>query len=94
MPKSGKVVLLDSHLTIRKAFFSLVFNSVRTALVWNAESSKNVGLITISDFINMLVAAYDSQWNSLETLENSSIVQWKEQKKKEEILIELSPDER
>ena len=94
MPKSGKVVLLDSHLTIRKAFFALVFNSVRTALVWNSETLTNIGLITISDFIHMLVAAYDSQWNSLDTLEKSSIIQWKEQKKKHEILITLSPADR
>ena len=62
MPKSGKVVLLDSHLTIRKAFFALVFNGVRTALVWHASTSTNIGLITISDFIQMLIAAYDSKW--------------------------------
>ena len=62
MPKSGKVVLLDARLSIRKAFFALVFNNVRTALVWHSASSSNIGLITISDFINMLVAAYDSKW--------------------------------
>lgn len=62
MPKSGKVVLLDARLSIRKAFFALVFNNVRTALVWHSATSSNIGLITISDFINMLVAAYDSKW--------------------------------
>lgn len=62
MPKSGKVLLLDARLSIRKAFFALVYNSVRAALVWHAPSSSNIGLITISDFINMLIAAYDTQW--------------------------------
>lgn len=62
MPKSGKVVLLDGHLSIRKAFFALVFNNVRTALVWNAENSSNNGLITISDFVEMLITAYDAKW--------------------------------
>ena len=62
MPKSGKVLLLDARLSIRKAFFALVFNSVRAALVWHAPTSSNIGLITISDFINMLIAAYDSKW--------------------------------
>ena len=64
MPKSGKVLLLDAGLSIRKAFFALVFNGVRAALVWNAEKSVNIGLITISDFIDMLIAAYDSKWVS------------------------------
>jgi len=62
MPKSGKVLVLDASLSIRKAFFALVFNNVRSALVWNASTSSNIGLITISDFINMLIAAYDSKW--------------------------------
>jgi hypothetical protein len=62
MPKSGKVVLLDARLSIRKAFFALVFNSVRAALIWHAPTSSTIGLITISDFVNMLIAAYDSKW--------------------------------
>ncbi|UJR27526.1 hypothetical protein I4U23_008809 [Adineta vaga] len=78
MPKSGKVLLLDARLSIRKAFFALVFNNVRAALVWHAPTSSNIGLITISDFINMLIAAYDSKWNSLDTLETSSILEWKQ----------------
>ncbi|CAF1563690.1 unnamed protein product [Rotaria sp. Silwood1] len=77
MPKSGKVLLLDARLSIRKAFFALVFNNVRAALVWNAATSSTIGLITISDFINMLIAAYDAKWNSLDTLETSSIFEWK-----------------
>ncbi|CAF1109471.1 unnamed protein product [Adineta steineri] len=78
MPKSGKVLLLDARLSIRKAFFALVFNSVRAALVWHSSTSLNIGLITISDFINMLIAAYDEKWNSVETLESSSILEWKQ----------------
>ena len=62
MPKSGKVLLLDARLSIRKAFFALVFNNVRAALVWHSPTSSNIGLITISDFINMLIAAYDTKW--------------------------------
>ena len=62
MPKSGKVLLLDARLSIRKAFFALVFNSVRAALIWDSPTSSTIGLITISDFINMLVAAYDAKW--------------------------------
>jgi len=62
MPKSGKVLLLDGQLSIRKAFFALVFNGVRAALIWHAPTSSTIGLITISDFINMLISAYDSKW--------------------------------
>ena len=62
MPKSGKVLMLDARLSIRKAFFALVFNSVRAALVWHAPSLSNIAVITISDFVNMLIAAYDSKW--------------------------------
>ena len=64
MPKSGKVLLLDARLSIRKAFFALVFNGVRAALVWHSPTSSTIGLITISDFINMLITAYDAKWVS------------------------------
>jgi len=82
MPKSGKVLLLDTRLSIRKAFFALVFNGVRSALIWHAPTSSNIGLITISDFINMLIAAYDAKWNSIDTLETSSILEWKQEGQK------------
>lgn len=102
MPKSGKVLLLDARLSIRKAFFALVFNGVRAALVWHAPTSSNIGLITISDFIDMLIAAYDSKWNTIDTLEMSSILEWKQniQKKNnghhqplESNVIQLSPQD-
>jgi len=95
MPKSGKVLLLDGQLSIRKAFFALVFNGVRAALIWHAPTSSTIGLITISDFINMLISAYDSKWNSLETLETSSILEWKRDLLKtiESNLISLSPQD-
>jgi 5'-AMP-activated protein kinase regulatory gamma subunit len=99
MPKSGKVLLLDARLSIRKAFFALVFNGVRAALVWHAPTSSTIGLITISDFINMLIAAYDSKWNSLDTLETSSILEWKQDllktsnKLMKPNIIQLSPQD-
>jgi 5'-AMP-activated protein kinase regulatory gamma subunit len=102
MPKSGKVVLFDACLSIRKAFFALVFNSVRSALVWHAPTSSNIGLITISDFINMLIAAYDTKWNSVDTLETSSILEWKQELQKKNgsndqtlgtKIIQLSPQD-
>ena len=62
MPKSGRVLVLDAHLSIRKAFFALIFNNVRAALVWHESTSSNIDLVTISDFINMRIAAYDSTW--------------------------------
>ncbi|CAF2504470.1 unnamed protein product [Rotaria sp. Silwood2] len=102
MPKSGKVLLLDARLSIRKAFFALVYNSVRAALVWHAATSSNIGLITISDFINMLIAAYDSKWNSVATLETSSILEWKQNLQKktgvydqslDTTIIQLSPED-
>ncbi|CAF4401422.1 unnamed protein product, partial [Rotaria sp. Silwood2] len=77
MPKSGKVLLLDARLSIRKAFFALVFNNVRAALIWHAPTSSTIGLLTIGDFINMLIAAYDAKWNGVESLETSSILDWK-----------------
>ncbi|UJR21646.1 hypothetical protein I4U23_024723 [Adineta vaga] len=97
MPKSGKVLLLDARLSIRKAFFALVFNGVRTALVWHSPTSSTIGVITISDFINMLITAYDTKWNSVDALETSSILEWKQDLLKQKTadnrnIVQLPPE--
>ncbi|CAF0938209.1 unnamed protein product [Didymodactylos carnosus] len=96
MPKSGKVLLLDTKLSIRKAFFSLVYNNVRAALVWHAATSSTIGLLTISDFINLLIKFYDAKCKSMETLETFSILEWKEELQQDQSatkIIHLSPED-
>ncbi|CAF0911708.1 unnamed protein product [Didymodactylos carnosus] len=99
MPKSGKVLLLDAGLSIRKAFFALVYNNVRAALVWHAATSSTIGLLTISDFIALLIKFYDAKCvskKSMETLETLSILQWREELQQGQSstkIIHLSPDD-
>jgi len=36
IPTSAKIVVFDSQLLVKKAFFALVYNGVRAAPLWNS----------------------------------------------------------
>lgn len=37
IPTSAKLVVFDTHLPVKKAFFALVYNGVRAAPLWNSK---------------------------------------------------------
>ena len=39
---------------VRKAFFALVYNGVRAAPLWDSEKQEFIGMLTITDFIQIL----------------------------------------
>jgi 5'-AMP-activated protein kinase regulatory gamma subunit len=39
---------------VRKAFFALVYNGVRAAPLWDSAKQEFVGMLTITDFIQIL----------------------------------------
>ncbi|PIO57136.1 hypothetical protein TELCIR_21460, partial [Teladorsagia circumcincta] len=42
---------------VRKAFFALVYNGVRAAPLWDSEKQRFIGMLTITDFIKILINA-------------------------------------
>ena len=52
---SSKVIILDSKLSISKAFLALFHNNLRAAPVWNSESMCYDGMMTVTDFIHALL---------------------------------------
>jgi hypothetical protein len=58
MPKSAKVVVFDTQLLVKKAFFALIYNGVRAAALWNSKTQKFIGMLTITDFILILQKYY------------------------------------
>lgn len=40
---------------VRKAFFALVYNGVRAAPLWDSEKQRFIGMLTITDFIKILI---------------------------------------
>ena len=58
MPKSAKVVVFDTKLLVKKAFFALIYNGVRSAPLWDSKNQKYIGMLTITDFILILQKYY------------------------------------
>ncbi|XP_051749992.1 5'-AMP-activated protein kinase subunit gamma-1 isoform X3 [Ctenopharyngodon idella] len=60
IPTSCKLVIFDTTLQVKKAFFALVANGLRAAPLWDNKLQRFVGMLTITDFINILHRYYKS----------------------------------
>ncbi|CAF3882153.1 unnamed protein product [Rotaria sp. Silwood2] len=78
MPKSSKLVIFDTQLAVKKAFFALVYNGVRAAPLWDTKRQKFIGLLTITDFILILQKYYKEPHAKIEELEEHRIETWRE----------------
>ncbi|KAI1288097.1 5'-AMP-activated protein kinase subunit gamma-2 [Halotydeus destructor] len=54
IPISAKLIVFDTQLLVKKAFHALVSNGVRSAPLWDSSRHSFVGMLTITDFINIL----------------------------------------
>lgn len=51
---SGKVVVFDTRIPIQLAFYALVEHDMQAAPLWDPEIRQFVGLLTVTDFIDIL----------------------------------------
>jgi len=51
---SGKVVVFDTRIPIQLAFYALVEHDMQAAPLWDPSSCQFVGLLTVTDFIDVL----------------------------------------
>ena len=77
VPVSGKIVVFDTHLLVKKAFYALLQNGMRSAPLWSGAEQKFVGMLTITDFINILVHYYKSPLVRMDELEEHKIETWR-----------------
>jgi len=77
IPTSSKIVIFDTRLPVKKAFFALVANGLRAAPLWDSEQSQFVGMLTISDFISILQTYYRSPMKRMHELEDHLIETWR-----------------
>eukprot|EP01136_Pigoraptor_vietnamica_P004835 Opistho-1_new@35628 len=77
LPDSGKIVVFDTALLVKKAFFALVQNGIRSAPLWDSRLRRFVGMITITDFINILRKYYRSPLVTMDELEEHKIQTWR-----------------
>uniref|UniRef100_A0A7I4YCR0 5'-AMP-activated protein kinase subunit gamma-1 n=2 Tax=Haemonchus contortus TaxID=6289 RepID=A0A7I4YCR0_HAECO len=97
IPTSTKLVVFDTQLPVRKAFFALVYNGVRAAPLWDSEKQRFIGMLTITDFIKILIKHYESGNNDekLRALEEEQISHWRELFEADGIppLVTIDPNE-
>uniref|UniRef100_A0A8C4UJ36 Protein kinase AMP-activated non-catalytic subunit gamma 3 n=1 Tax=Falco tinnunculus TaxID=100819 RepID=A0A8C4UJ36_FALTI len=79
IPTSCKLVVFDVSLEqIKKAFLALVANGVRAAPLWDSKTQSFVGMLTITDFINILHRYYRSPLVQIYEVEEHKIETWRE----------------
>jgi len=77
IPTSAKLVVFDTQLLVKKAFFALVHNGVRAAPLWDSKRQKFVGMLTITDFIRVLQTYYKSPLVHMDELEEHKLDTWR-----------------
>ncbi|XP_016533620.1 5'-AMP-activated protein kinase subunit gamma-1 isoform X3 [Poecilia formosa] len=77
IPISCKLVIFDTTLQVKKAFFALVANGLRAAPLWDSKLQRFVGMLTITDFINILHCYYKSPMVQMYGLESHKIETWR-----------------
>merc|ERR1711874_162200 len=92
IPTSAKLVVFDTQLLVKKAFFALVYNGVRAAPLWHSASQKFVGMLTITDFIRILQMNYKSPTLEMEELEEHKLSTWRDVLNDVKDLIYINPD--
>ncbi|XP_054826829.1 5'-AMP-activated protein kinase subunit gamma-3 [Eublepharis macularius] len=78
IPTSSKLVVFDTTLQIKKAFLAMVANGVRAAPLWDSKQQCFVGMLTITDFINILHRYYRSPLVQIYEIEEHKIETWRE----------------
>ncbi|KAF5282794.1 hypothetical protein FQR65_LT02791 [Abscondita terminalis] len=92
IPTSAKLVVFDTQLLVKKAFFALVYNGVRAAPLWDSTQQEFVGMLTITDFIKILRMYYKSPNVAMEELEEHKLDTWTQVLKDQRPLVSISPD--
>lgn len=76
LPKSAKVIIFDTQFLVRKTFPTLISHGIRSAPLWDANKKLLVGMITVTDFIRILLHL-ESENISVEELERHTLHNWR-----------------
>lgn len=76
LPKSAKVIIFDTQFFVRKTFPTLISHGIRSAPLWDSSKKLLVGMITVTDFIRILLHL-DKENISVEELERHTLHNWR-----------------
>jgi len=86
IPDSGKVVVFDSTLPVRHALNGMLDNDIQAAPVYDSNTRKFIGMLTVSDLIHILLKLHSEESGTstpiLTSLETHRICDWQEIKKR------------
>ncbi|XP_059060609.1 5'-AMP-activated protein kinase subunit gamma-2-like [Achroia grisella] len=93
LPKSAKVIIFDTQFLVRKTFPTLISHGIRSAPLWDANKKLLVGMITVTDFIRILLHL-DAENLSVEDLERHTLHNWRKiLRSTRKNLCSVSPDQ-
>lgn len=78
IPTSSKLVVFDTKISIKKAFLALMYTGVRAAPLWDPDKKCYVGMLTVTDFIKILVTYYKEPGGDMPELDSHQIYTWRE----------------
>jgi 5'-AMP-activated protein kinase regulatory gamma subunit len=58
MPQTGKVVILDTELSAKHAFWAIYDHGLNSAIAWDSQQRRFVGMLTYTDFMELLRLLY------------------------------------
>ena len=76
IPTSAKLVILDTGLSLKKAFYAMLETGVRSCPVWSSTTQRNVGLVSLTDFISVIQNNYKGSLEDMEELEDLTLQDW------------------
>lgn len=76
LPKSAKVIIFDTQFYVKKTFPTLISHGIRSAPLWDANKKKLIGMITVTDFIKILLYL-EAENLSVEDLERHTLQTWR-----------------
>ncbi|KAG2192259.1 hypothetical protein INT47_010038 [Mucor saturninus] len=76
LPISFRLVVFDTQLRVKKALSMLIQNGIVSAPLWSNETLEYAGMLTVSDFINLIQYYYyshSSSYHEIETIQISEL---------------------
>lgn len=94
VPVSAKLVIFDTQLIIKKAFNALINNGCRAAPLWDSATQKFVGMLSVTDLIQIIRTYHKSPTIKLEDVEDQKIEVWRSLLNQESRpLVSIGPDD-
>ncbi|MES1921849.1 hypothetical protein MHBO_003384 [Bonamia ostreae] len=75
-PSSGKVIVFDKRLLLKDALLALIEQDSKCGVLFNYSNDKIEHIITVTDFISILLHYYDCEKNCNKDIEKLSISEW------------------